>query len=963
MNTDADFQQAVNHHQAQQFADAEQRYLAILAVQPEHADANHNLAILYVQLNQVERGLPFFEAALAARPHSHDFWAVYVDALVLAGQQEKASQIRALVRQHGIELDAGVSAAPVNATDTADAQLASEFISTLQTLVEKGLHDEVEPLASQMVQLLPNHGFGWKTLAYARLRVGDLAGALTPLANAASLLPQDAEVASHHRAAVAMQEGLALEAEQDYRNAGKRYRVVLEVYPNHHVVNHKLGAIGIRIGQPEAALPYLERALGAKPDEGQYWVNYVDALLQSGNMKAAWTALEMGQQRGLEASPVVDDLIAIMTVMSTEGFHELRVKQDSARPDMKAAAANDRLPDSLSYAPAPNIYAVGANEAKRETEREVCAAHFNAARVEEALTTAHELAKRYPEHGFGWKMIVLSLHRLARYDESAEYVPTALRLWPNDTDILQASASINESNGKHKEAEADCRRLLQIDPNHLEGLRILAIVLMSRQRIQEAEEVCLKVTRLAPDLVKAKITLGALYVRQGRLHEACDVFRRSIELDPDADLAYNNLAFAYTTMEDVEPAEVFAEHRRFGEHFEKKFAPFWPKHTNSKDPARRLRIGFISGDFCNHAVSSFIEPVLQHLSRDTSLTLYAFSNTSIRDHVTERICKLFAHWHHVFGMTDDKIADLVLENQIDILIDLAGHSANNRLLTMARKPAPVQASWIGYPGTTGLRSVDYFLADHFWVPSEQFRNQFSEKIAYLPAVAPFLPERLSPPLNMLPAQRTGHITFGSFNRIDKLRREVIALWAELLRSVPNSRILMGAMPKDGSRGEFAEWFAEEGISADRVDYRMRSSVPVFLQQHHHVDICLDSFPFSGLTTVLHSLWMGVPTLTLPGNTVPGRSGLTAMSHVGLPQFVAEDKADYVRKGVALASDLPTLAALRAGMRERCMQSPMFRPESIAEGASQAMRVMWQRWCDGLPAESFDVSKLSEAESA
>jgi predicted O-linked N-acetylglucosamine transferase (SPINDLY family) len=955
MNTDADLQQAEKHHRAEQFVEAEQLYRAILATQPDHADANHNLGILAVQLNQVEQSLPFFEAALAARPDSRDFWAVYVDALILAGQTGKAEDIRALVRRHGIEL--GNGAAPANSPNQANAQLASEFIATLQTLTEKGLHDNVEPLARQMVQLLPNHGFGWKTLAYARLREGDLAGALAPLTKAATLLPQDAEVARHYRAAHAMREGLAMDEKKDYANAGKCFQAVLEVYPNHPEANHKLGAIGIRLGQAEAAILHLERALGSKPNDGQYWVNYIDALVQSGQIKAAWAALEMAQQRGVDA-PVLNELIALMTVMSTEGFHELRVKPAPASPGVNVSEAKDDLPDSLSYVAAPAMYAVQTNEAEHEAEREVCAAHFNEARVDEALAAAHTLAQRYPNHGFGWKMIVLSLHRLARYDEALEYVPTALRLWPFDTDTLQASASINEANGKHKEAEADCRRLLEIDPNHLEGLRILAIVLMSMQRVQEAEVVSLKVTELAPDLVKAKITLGALYVRQGRLHEACEVFRRAIELDPDADLAYNNLAFAYTTMEDVEPAEVFAEHRRFGEHFEKKFKPHWPKHTNSKDPGRRLRIGFISGDFCNHAVSSFIEPVLQHLSRDESLTLHAFSNTSIRDHVTERISGLFAHWHHVFGMTDDKIAELVRANEIDILIDLAGHSANNRLLTLARKPAPVQASWIGYPGTTGMNAVDYFLADHLWLPAE-FRNQFTEKIAYLPAVAPFLPDRMSPPVNMLPATRNGYVTFGSFNRVDKLRREVIALWAEVMRAVPNSRILMGAMPKDGSRGEFAEWFAEEGITEDRLMFRTRSSVPVYLQQHHHVDLCFDSFPFSGLTTVLHSLWMGVPTLTLPGNTVPGRSGLTAMSHVGLPQFVAQNKADFVRKGVALASDIQALAALRDGMRERCKQSPMFRPEAIAQGASKALRVMWQRWCDGLPAESFDVSKVSE----
>jgi predicted O-linked N-acetylglucosamine transferase (SPINDLY family) len=173
--------------------------------------------------------------------------------------------------------------------------------------------------------------------------------------------------------------------------------------------------------------------------------------------------------------------------------------------------------------------------------------------------------------------------------------------------------------------------------------------------------------------------------------------------------------------------------------------------------------------------------------------------------------------------------------------------------------------------------------------------------------------------------------------------------------VPNSRMVLGAMPRDGSLGKLVEWFAEEGIARERLDFMPRSSVPVYLQQHHRVDFCLDSFPFSGLTTALHSLWMGVPTLTLPGQTVPGRSGLTAMSHVGLQAFVAQDKDDFVRKGVELAANVTALAALRAGMRERCGQSPVFRPEVIAVGVATALRTMWKRWCEGLPAESFEVS--------
>jgi tetratricopeptide (TPR) repeat protein len=963
MNTDIDLQQAVIHHQAEQFVEAENLYRAILETQPGHAEANHNLGILAVQLKQPMEGLPFFEAAVAAAPEQRDYWAVYAEALILAGQRDKATQVLEQARERGLAFDA-IAAAPAKPNNESGSEpietLASEFVATLETLSEKGLDDSAEELARQMVQLLPDHGFGWKTLAYAYLRRGDLAGALVPLTKATTLCPHDEELQRHHRASTAMREGLELDAKREFANAGVRYQEVLATYPDHPDANHKLGVIGIRLGQPEAAVTYLERALGRNPNQNQYWANYVDALLQSGQTKAAWMALQMGQQRGL-SGPAVDDLVAIMTAMTTVGSYQLRQKQSSAGADITLSA--DVPPDSGSTPDATSLSTLAPQDDPDKNELERYAALFNAGHTDEALIAARGLVKRYPGHGFGWKLLTLLLYRTGRYDDSLESMATALKLWPDDIDLLQASAAIHESNGHHREAEAACRSLLKLDPNHLEGLRVLSIVLMSLSRVREAEEVCLKATQVAPNSALVHCTLGVLYIKLGRLVEACESFCHSIELDPEHELSYNNLAFCYAAREDVSPADVFARHSLFGEHFEPRLKPLWSQHDNSKDPDRQLRIGFISGDFCHHAVANFIEPLLVHLSQDSSLSLYAYSNTPIRDHVTERIRQHFATWHHIFGQKDDQVAALIGADHIDILIDLSGHTAHNRLLTMARKPAPVQASWIGYPGTTGLKSVDYFLADRFWVPSEQFRNQFTEKIVYLPAVAPFLPDRMCPPVNLLPAMHKGYVTFGSFNRVDKLRPEVIALWSELLHAVPNAKLMIGGMPSDGSRGEFVEWFAEDGITPDRIDFRARASVPVYLQQHHHVDICLDSFPYSGLTTVLHSLWMGVPTITLPGQTVPGRSGLTAMSHVGLEQFVARDKADYVAKAVALASDLAGLAELRSTLRERCTQSPMFRPDFIAAGATEALRIMWRHWCEGLAPESFDVSKLTEIADA
>ena len=829
--------------------------------------------------------------------------------------------------------------------------LASEFSATIETLSARNLHDSAEALAQQMTQVLPHQGFGWKTLAYAHLRRGDLDKATEPLEKAATLLPNDADLARHLKAALAMRDGLAADGRGEYALAGSLYQVVLEAYPEHPDANHKLGVIAIRLCQPEASLPYLERALGGNPNQLQYWANYIDGLLQADRLKAAWVALEMAQQRGL-AGPTIDRLIGMMTKMSTEPTFKV------AQPTLAhgTPAPQNALPDE----PAKPIVKTSGDTRKpggaspADQQMRALADLYNTQQVDKAIVGARTFTKRFPDHGFGWKVLSVSLHKLGQYDEALEHALTSLKHTLDDTDVLQIAAGVLASKGRYEQAETFCRRLLELRPTYMEAHRIMGIIMTATGRLDEAEKLCRKALELGGASGITCNPLGVTLMKQGRLHEAADVFRQAIAADPDNELGYSNLAFCLTHSDNVTPAELFAEHRRFAEHFETPLKARWPAHRNSREPNRRLRVGFISGDFCRHAVANFFEPVLVHLSRDNSLSLYAYSNTQINDETTERLRGMFDHWRHMVGMNDQAVAEQIRADGIDILIDLAGHTADNRLRCMAGKPAPLQASWIGYPGTTGLDAVDYFFADRFWVP-EQFRGQFSEKIAYIPAVAPFEADKLCPPLNLLPALHNGYVTFGSFNRLDKLQRDVIALWARVLREVPNSRLLIGAMPRDGGLGELVEWFADEGIVRERLDFRARSSVPVYLQQHHHVDICLDSFPFSGLTTVLHSLWMGVPTLTLPANTVPGRSGFTAMAHVGLEQFIARDKDDYVRKAATLAADLPALAALRSGMRERCEQSPMFRPERIAEGMSRALRVMWHRWCDGLPAESFDVA--------
>jgi predicted O-linked N-acetylglucosamine transferase (SPINDLY family) len=383
-------------------------------------------------------------------------------------------------------------------------------------------------------------------------------------------------------------------------------------------------------------------------------------------------------------------------------------------------------------------------------------------------------------------------------------------------------------------------------------------------------------------------------------------------------------------------------HARAGDHLEARFRKSWPRHANDKDPDRMLRVGFVSGDLHHHAVAFFVDPVLALLAQQPTLQLHAYYNNTIEDDVTARLRRHFRGWHPVAHLDHASMARKIIEDRIDILVDLSGHSGANRLPVFARKPAPVQISWIGYPGTTGLRAMDYYLADRHFLPPGQFDRHFTEKIVYLPANVPFQPFETAPPVNPLPALGSRSLCFASFNRMGKINPGTIAMWCRLLSAVPDARMLIGAV--DGSGQSLIDQFAAHGIESKRLTLHARCGMDEYIRLHHQVDICLDTYPYTGGTTTIQALWMGVPTLTVAGVTPGSRQGAAILGQLGLDEFVAADAEDFAVKGRHWASHLDDLAALRAGLRDRWQQSPARRPELIAAALEGEWRRMWKHWC-------------------
>lgn len=545
-----------------------------------------------------------------------------------------------------------------------------------------------------------------------------------------------------------------------------------------------------------------------------------------------------------------------------------------------------------------------------------------------------------------------------RVAEALACYSIAIEIEPNFVEAHYNLGCIDSTRGSFSSAESYFRRALEINPGHSNSYTGLAVALIDQKRLPEAEACCLKAIELDPSLGNNMSVLGSVFKAQGRLKEAEEAFLRAITIEPELANKHIELAslllFFNLENEAITLQELFADHCRFGEHYEAPFRAKWPTLQNIRDPDRVLKIGFVSADLYNHAVASFFEPLLERLVMADSLSIYVYYNNNIDDNVSRRMQEKVKHWRNIVYRSDEELAQQIKDDGIDILIDLSGHTSMHRLLVFARKPTPVQVSWMGYPGTTGFSAIDYYLSDRFILPPGQFDDQFIEKVVRLPANAPFYCADNPPPLTPLPALHNGFITFASFNRPSKINRQVITLWSKVLRAVPTARMVIGGIPADDNNLKISSWFEAEGISQTRLRFYPRCGMAAYLRLHQQVDICLDTFPYSGGTTTMHALWMGVPTLTVSGLTVPSRTTAGVLGQIGLESFVAKDYEEFLQNACKVISDLPALATLRAGLRDRIEQSAPGRPGLIAFGLERALRIMWQRWCEDLPAQSFEV---------
>jgi predicted O-linked N-acetylglucosamine transferase (SPINDLY family) len=430
------------------------------------------------------------------------------------------------------------------------------------------------------------------------------------------------------------------------------------------------------------------------------------------------------------------------------------------------------------------------------------------------------------------------------------------------------------------------------------------------------------------------------------LEESLASYRRALELKPDDSHVHSNLLYALSFCHGWDEQAIGQEHRRWNERHAAPLARFIQPHTNDLTPGRRLRIGYVSPYFRRHVQSFFTVPLLANHDHQ-NFEISCFADVATPDALTERLHSYADVWRDCRGLSDEEVADLIRRHQIDILVDLTMHMAQCRPVIFARKPAPVQVCWLAYPGTTGLATMDYRLTDPYLDPPGHDDSVYAEQSVRLPdSFWCYDPLATEPAVNPLPALSSGHVTFGSLNNFCKVNTAVLRLWARVLKVVDRSRFVM-LVPEGFLRRRTLGILEQEGVSAGQVSFVDKQPLQQFRELYHQIDIGLDTFPANGHTTSLDAYWMGVPVVTLVGQTVVGRAGICQLTNIGLPDLIAQTPDDFVRIASDLAGDLPRLRQLREGLRDRLQRSALMDAPRFAHNVESAYRTMWQRWCESV----------------
>ena len=807
---------------------------------------------------------------------------------------------------------------------------------------------------------------------------------------------------------IALQEAIAHHQARRLVEAEQLYRAILQAQPEQPDANHNLGVLMVQAGQYAAGLPHLKTALESNPSQGQYWLSYADALLASGQAMEALIVIQAALQSGLD-TPEARTLLQKIEAAIQQQTKSDAVSPVELREAKKAAAKKDKpakkrksqkkLATSASSQAAPTttelnqivaLFNAGHHvELERRTRLlieqypdsgfawKVLGASL-LAQGKEALPALQKATRLLPSDAEAHNNLGNALRGIGQFDAAVVSYQRALAIKPDFAVAYNNLGITLRDLGQLDNAVASCRRALGINPKYASAYNNLGVVLRDIGQLDDAVASCRRALEIKPDLIEAYNNLGVALKDLGQLDDAVANYRRALEIKPDSaethnnlgnalkDLgqlddavksfcralevkpdfaeAYSNLLFVLNFSPDTSSEELVALAREFDKRFCQPHKEKWPVHSNSREPDRRLRIGYVSPDFRQHAVAIFLEPILANHDK-SRIEVFCYAEVKREDEYTGRFRQLADHWHSTCGLSDDTVAEMIRDHQIDILVDLAGHTAGNRLPVFARKPAPLQLTYLGYPGTTGLSVMDYRITDLYADPEGVAEASYTERLLRLPnSLWCYRPAADMPQPSSLPALTNGYLTFGSFNNLNKIDKPTLDLWAELLVHIPTAHLMILTVPVGDARLRLSHEFAERGVDAQRLEFHGKFAHTEFHRKFLEVDISLDPVNVNGATTTCESLWMGVPVLSLVSSRFLTRAGLSLLSAAGVAEFAADSPPDYIRIAADLAGNLSRLAEIRTGLRTRLAASPLTDEVGFTRNLENIYRKIWVLWC-------------------
>jgi predicted O-linked N-acetylglucosamine transferase (SPINDLY family) len=828
--------------------------------------------------------------------------------------------------------------APVAAMSKPKGALSAEMLNQLMQCFNQGMHAEAQSLATALTEDYPKHGMPWKILGVLHLQAGRLALAEQALKHAAELLPKDPEAQynyanclydlnklqsaqSYYQKAIKLaphfEQALfnladVQKALKQWALAEANYRKAFKLAPQHVHMVFNFGVVLQEQGKHKEAIKQYEKALSADAENASIYLNLGAAYKALGDLTQAESHYRTAIRYKPDHVGAHNNLGIVLKALERDEEAEQAYLQaihldDNYLPAYKNLGLLYKETGQVQAAENCYIKALSLEPPTAETLNNMGVVMMNQGRYPEAEEAVRKALELSPKLGDAWNNLGLILQAKMVSVEAEQAFETALKHQPNDVKTLTNFSVTLKILGKLTQAEACLKKAISKDPNYAD----------------------------------AYLNLGNVYLDQGMIAPAIEATKRVLALAPQHVGAHDNLLFAMTYSQAFSTQEKLDVAHAYGKlTTEKAHTPYTEWHA---DPAaKRLRVGIVSGDLRQHPVAYFLKTLVEHVDTQ-QFELYAYSTDGREDATTATLKPYFAQWRSLAGHHDQAAAALIHADGLHILLDLSGHTGGNKLPIFAWKPAPIQAGWLGYWATTGIEAMDYVIADPVGVPSAH-QAQFTETIAYLPETRMcFTPPDHAPEVAPLPALSKGHITFGCYQNMTKVSDDVLRTWAAVMQALPSAtlRWQSKSFADDSVIRALQARLTQCGIASERVTLIGKVQRDAYLAGYAEVDMVLDSFPFTGGTTTCEALWMGVPTLTLAGETLIARQGASLMTAAGLANWVVDTPEQYVQQAVLFARDTTTLAALRAQLRAQVQASPLMDGARFARNMEALWKSLWQ----------------------